>query len=571
MRSRQAPLILTVNVSCPEIEHSFSGSRHSAAGDPEQEANMCITATNRRGDRGSSSQVPAKAQQGQSLEVEQQQESSKDKLMLPQPHFLLERKDRPFKRHASDLVLKSESGLLIYPEKRARSSSFTFYPSCSPAQTDGITGKRTRSSSFTLLSAFPPSSSGTLHLWNVLKPATLQPPQSPHCGDVKRAECGTECMKVQPDDKKLSSKENCSNVGGETTTSRSPNGPTRVTEVKARSQPFEHGSRLSRPTSDFVFGENMDKRVTLPSSKERCNVSSDHTSSARSGCGPMCVLDTKARSQPFEQFSRLSKTTCDFVFGENMDKRVTRPQEPTPSLTTTFQCKWEGAALRAPGLRSSPYQRPGVNTSLLESAAAYTNKPRQKYELDQVEVITGEESERNVLQVNCKLFVLDSITQMWTERGRGYLRLNDIVSGDKGMFRSRIVMRNFGSLKLLFNSKIFDQMKLERANRRSLRITATDLMDNSLKVFLIQASVKDAGRLYAAIHHRLVALRNCRDNERKVPRSKSETDKLHHRISESEDDNDEEDEDEEEDEMTMFHRNITDHHQWIRRQPALYS
>lgn len=40
------------------------------------------------------------------------------------------------------------------------------------------------------------------------------------------------------------------------------------------------------------------------------------------------------------------------------------------------------------------------HTSLIESAAAYTSRPKLKYELDQVEVVTGEESERNVLQVS---------------------------------------------------------------------------------------------------------------------------------------------------------------------------
>lgn len=39
------------------------------------------------------------------------------------------------------------------------------------------------------------------------------------------------------------------------------------------------------------------------------------------------------------------------------------------------------------------------SASLAESAAAYIAKPTQKYLLNKVEVITGEEAEHNVLQV----------------------------------------------------------------------------------------------------------------------------------------------------------------------------
>ncbi|MEJ1275763.1 RAN binding protein 3-like [Cricetulus griseus] len=69
-------------------------------------------------------------------------------------------------------------------------------------------------------------------------------------------------------------------------------------------------------------------------------------------------------------------------------------------------------------------------------------------------------------------------------------------------------MRNQGSLRLILNSRLWTQMKIQRANHKNLRITATDLEDDGIKVFLIQASANDIGYLYAAIHHRLVALRS---------------------------------------------------------------
>ncbi|XP_058535979.1 ran-binding protein 3-like [Ochotona princeps] len=148
------------------------------------------------------------------------------------------------------------------------------------------------------------------------------------------------------------------------------------------------------------------------------------------------------------------------------------------------------------------------NTSLIESATAIFSQPPQKCLLEKIDVLTGEEAEHNVLKVNCKLFIFNKATQSWTERGRGTLRLNDTASSDCGTLQSRLIMRNQGSLKLILNSRLWAKMKIERANHKNLRITATDLQEYSIKVFLIQSSVKDTGYLYTAIHHRLVALQS---------------------------------------------------------------
>ncbi|NXT86109.1 RNB3L protein, partial [Zapornia atra] len=148
------------------------------------------------------------------------------------------------------------------------------------------------------------------------------------------------------------------------------------------------------------------------------------------------------------------------------------------------------------------------NATLIESAAACISKPVEKILLDEVELITGEEAEHNVLQINCKLFVFNKLSLTWTERGSGSLRLNDTSSNKGGMLQSRLIMRNQGSLRLILNTRLWDQMVIKRANRKSLCFTATDQEDHSVQVFLIQASSKDTGYLYAAIHHRLVALRS---------------------------------------------------------------
>lgn len=518
MRNQQTPIIRE-NVFYPEIETlcndpAATSRRSDKSG--SQKVAMCITGTGRRSPACDRLQVGG-ISGGVCYHLESQLDCCGDKSLLTQPVFVLEKKDRPFKRHAGDL--KAENSLCVYPEKRLRSSSFTFRPTQSSTDADhSVLDKRVRSSSFTVLTSFPPNQpvlknnvfmpstllreqgssadAGNEHSWSLIKLATLPPPPIAPCSDVEKTE---------------------------------------VAAVSTKPENKPHKEKSDTPVS------NADQQKFSPASA--------------------CTLGIKTRMQPFEQMFMQQKYNADFVFGENMERRVVSPKRPTASQTSAS--RREGPSTRVSCNRNWPYQKRRSHTSLIESAAAYTSRPKLKYELDQVEVVTGEESERNVLQVNCKLFVFNKENQVWTERGRGYLRLNDTATNYNGSLRSRIVMRNLGNLKLILNSKIFKEMKLERANRRSVRITATDLTDNSVKIFLVQASVKDAARLYAAIHHRLIALKSQRDQdqEQSSPDSDAEVDS-HIRLLDSDS------EDEEDDEMLLYSSKISDHHQWIRRQPV---
>ncbi|XP_069602050.1 ran-binding protein 3-like [Ranitomeya imitator] len=516
MRSQQTSIIRE-NVFYPEIKPHCHDSGPSDKNDGEKVA-MCIGAA--AGRRQPASDRPQVGSVKNAVcQPESQGDGPRDKSWPAQPAFLHE-KDRPFKRHAGDFATEAENSLCVHPEKRLRSSSFTFRPSQSSYDTDHrLLEKRVRSSSFTLLSSFPPSQpvlknnvfmpatllqgqrssadAGNVPSWTVIKPATLQPPPIAVRRDVEETEAAA--VSTRPDNK-------------------------------------IHVDKSGAPAS------NADQPKSSP--------------------GPACNNGIGIRAQPFQQMFIPHKYNVDFVFGQNMDRRVMSPKRPT--ATQTNAPKREVPAPRVSCNRDWPYQRRRTQTSLIESAAAYTARPKLKYELDRVDVVTGEESERNVLQVNCKLFVFDKENQSWTERGRGYLRLNDTASNGSGLFRSRIVMRNHGNLKLILNSKVYDEMILERANRRSVRITATDLTERTLKIFLVQASVKDAARLYAAIHHRLIALRSQRDRdqEQSDPNPEMES-RIRPLNSDSEDDED--------DEMLLFPSKISAHHQWIRRQPVLYS
>uniref|UniRef100_A0A8C4GQ49 Ran-binding protein 3-like n=1 Tax=Dicentrarchus labrax TaxID=13489 RepID=A0A8C4GQ49_DICLA len=158
-----------------------------------------------------------------------------------------------------------------------------------------------------------------------------------------------------------------------------------------------------------------------------------------------------------------------------------------------------------------------VSESLEESAAAYTKATAKKCILEKVDVKTGEESESNVLQMQCKLYVFEKTAQSWIERGRGLLRLNDMASTDDGTLQSRLVMRTQGSLRLILNTKLWPQMQVDKASEKSVRITAMDTEDQGVKVFLISGSSKDIGQLAAALHHRILALKSRAEQEPETP------------------------------------------------------
>ena len=90
-------------------------------------------------------------------------------------------------------------------------------------------------------------------------------------------------------------------------------------------------------------------------------------------------------------------------------------------------------------------------------------------------------------QVFCKLFHFDSTTRHWCERGRGEVRLNDAPQS-LGVYQSRLLMRASGSLRLLLNTRLWAEMKCEKADPKSLRVTAQD-GSGGVGVYLLRVGV----------------------------------------------------------------------------------
>ncbi|XP_047386672.1 ran-binding protein 3 isoform X4 [Sciurus carolinensis] len=416
-----------------------------------------------------------------------------------------------------------EDGNYCPPVKRERTSSLTqFPPSQSEEKSSGFRLKPPTLIHGQAPSAGLPSQKPKEQQRSVLRPAVLQAPQ-PKALSQTIPSSGTNGVSVPVD---------CTGAA----TSLSPENPAQrnpsesADEAHALEEKEPQKNESSNTSEEencekkdqvaqqaFIFGQNLRDRVKL------MNENTDVAGIENAGHPGS---DTPTATNYFLQYisSSLENSTNSadsssnkFVFGQNMSERVLSP----PKLNEVSSDAGRENAAAESGSESSsqeatPEKADNIAESLAESAAAYTKATARKCLLEKVEVITGEEAESNVLQIQCKLFVFDKTSQSWVERGRGLLRLNDMASADDGTLQSRLVMRTQGSLRLILNTKLWAQMQMDKASEKSIRITAMDTEDQGVKVFLISASSKDTGQLYAALHHRILALRSRVEQEQEA-------------------------------------------------------
>ncbi|XP_052658649.1 ran-binding protein 3 isoform X2 [Harpia harpyja] len=410
-----------------------------------------------------------------------------------------------------------EDGSYCPPVKRERTSSLTQFP---PSQSV------TKNNVFMPSSFCEPSTGNSdsepglpsqkpkEQQRSVLRPAVLQAPQ-PKTFSQMVLSSGTNGVNIPPDSAAPS--ESLSNATLKSSDSEDKAGECQKKESNSTSDDDSCEKAELNAQQAFVFGQNLRDRVKLGDE-------SDETADVQNVGLP--TSDVPSATNYFLQYisSSVENSTNSadassnkFVFGQNMSERVLSPPKSNEGSTESNK---ENAATESGSESSSqeatPEKANNISESLAESAAAYTKATARKCLLAKVEVITGEEAESNVLQIQCKLFVFDKNSQSWVERGRGLLRLNDMASTDDGTLQSRLVMRTQGSLRLILNTKLWAQMQIDKASEKSIRITAMDTEDQGVKVFLISASSKDTGQLYAALHHRILALRSRVEQEQEV-------------------------------------------------------
>ncbi|XP_052602791.1 ran-binding protein 3 isoform X2 [Peromyscus californicus insignis] len=406
-----------------------------------------------------------------------------------------------------------EDGNYCPPIKRERTSSLTH----SEEKSSGFRLKPPTLIHGQAPSAGLPSQKPREQQRGVLRPAVLQAPQpkvlsqtvpsSGTNGVSMPADCTGPAMSASPENltqKSPSESAEGTNTLEEKVLQKTPHGTSEE----------GHSEEEQVAPQAFVFGQNLRDRVKLMN--ENADVADvDSAAHPSSETPPATNYFLQYISSSADNSTHSADTSNKFVFGQNMSERVLSP----PKLNEASSDASRETTHAQSGSEPSSQEAAPKKESLAESAAAYTKATAWTCFLEKVEVITGEEAESNVLQIQCKLFVFDKTSQSWVERGRGLLRLNDMASTDDGTLQSRLVMRTQGSLRLILNTKLWAQMQMDKASEKSIRITATDAEDQGVKVFLISASSKDTGQLYAALHHRILALRSRAEQEQeaKVP------------------------------------------------------
>ncbi|XP_072296837.1 ran-binding protein 3b isoform X2 [Eucyclogobius newberryi] len=344
---------------------------------------------------------------------------------------------------------------------------------------------------------------------SVLRPAVLQaPPSKSHIDS--NSSCGTNGVKKSEEASASLFSNNTEHLGGPTKSQKHENEEDEVSSNK------EGGGaeKSSDVAISFVFGQNIKDRAKLEenSTDDKSKDSASSDSQSESTNYFLQYISTPSSKNAANNADGGAK----FVFGQNMSDRVLSPPKGESAAEETKEAP-EVLPSEPSSHENTPEKANNTSESLEESAAAYTKATAKKCVLEKVEVKTGEESESNVLQTQCKLYVFEKTAQTWIERGRGLLRLNDMASTEDGTLQSRLVMRTQGSLRLILNTKLWPQMQVDKASEKSVRITAMDTEDQGVKVFLISGSSKDVGQLAAALHHRILALKSKADQEPEVP------------------------------------------------------
>lgn len=348
------------------------------------------------------------------------------------------------------------------------------------------------------------------------------------------AEAATAAPTTKEDDSKISS----------TTSNDGENNGENSDESKVIPNPFNN-SKVKNADDDDDDTEATSKTATDDKTKSQ-SVDKKSDFSAGSNLFATNTNNTKnlfaaaASHSPFLAANNSSKEN-NFVFGQNIHERIVGvPDTSVSSLSSVDDNQSDsssGSKLFAVSSAStSEATAAGSSTNgaepkesstvedLTKVAREYEESRAQKRKLDAVETFTGEEDEINVLDMSCKLFAF--IASNWEQRGPGGLRLNDVKESAKDATRSsRLVFRALGNFRVLLNTKVWGGMVCEKPSQKSLRLTAIDSNDGSVKIFLVMARPDDISNLYSSLRLRIEAERK-REKTEESTSSEANTSKV---------------------------------------------
>ncbi|RZF32017.1 hypothetical protein LSTR_LSTR007095 [Laodelphax striatellus] len=427
----------------------------------------------------------------------------------------------------SPLVTASRSPLFAVAAQSSRHNNFS---RCSPSSVAAV-----QSSSCSPLRPAPPRPSRPLVLRPsqlgggvesgarvnspfVLKAPKLLSPFSSAKGDEPEEQNSAEAEPLCAPEKDTTSdavssnvQETCSSTDNQITSSSSPTRPP-VSAASSSVSPLPSSSSSSSSSAAPPAPPPQMSFVPLGAPK---------VAAAESGA-------TQVAATPSGATTAASSNCHRFVFGQNLHERVI---VESSTLDTAASCASESVSVSNNGeascssattngtsemLFSSVIQKelPDKSAensvddknrkSLSEAAREYEESRAIKRKYEEVAVVTGEEEENNILQMDCKLFVYDNNKLNYSEGVHGMLRVNDPPSSAKKATgqSSRVIVRMSGSLRVLLNTKIWADMKIEKPNRKIVRMTAMDT-NGQIKIFLISSSPSESEMLFRVLDARI--------------------------------------------------------------------
>ncbi|PIK43899.1 putative ran-binding protein 3 [Apostichopus japonicus] len=219
----------------------------------------------------------------------------------------------------------------------------------------------------------------------------------------------------------------------------------------------------------------------------------------------------REEKKPKEEFKESKKGVSStdkqkFVFGQNMNARVTSPSKQEGELQIAGQYVF-GQNLSDRVKKRFLFFRRSINSYVfMPSLESVRSISLQFFSFRRKKLSRTRNKQR---QAQCKLHLFQVDKQAWVERGRGLLRLNDRVPSDYNeQMESRIIMRAQGSLRVLLNAKIWSEMIAEKVSTKNIRISAVDGDSGTVKIYLITAAPNDADQIFQGIDYRIQALKH---------------------------------------------------------------
>ena len=165
--------------------------------------------------------------------------------------------------------------------------------------------------------------------------------------------------------------------------------------------------------SSFIFGQHLAERVSTTDKDplQKDQVTKEQEESKK----PSDAGAEESKSHDDNKQSEDSSTEVKSISSNSKtdDIKVSISPEKNSSNTALLKTHEPVASLSGKTL----------NENAAEYFESHLAPPKRKF--DEVEVITGEENEHNVLHMSAKLYIFDK-NKSWLEKGRGELRLNDL-------------------------------------------------------------------------------------------------------------------------------------------------